>query len=71
MNGMEKIKVSSLTSITSNMCFRSKSRSISDIPPVRVPAEVERSRMNAEKKQDGQTELATYNENQEYRESMR
>jgi hypothetical protein len=27
--------------------------------------------MNAEKKQDGQTELATDNENQEYGESMR
>jgi hypothetical protein len=53
------------------MCFRSKSRSISDLPPARVPDEVERPRMSAEEKRDTKTKLAAGKENQEYDESMK
>jgi hypothetical protein len=52
------------------MCFRSKSSQISDLPPARVPVEVERPRMSAEEKQNDKTKLATDNENQEYGDSI-
>jgi len=53
------------------MCFRSKSRGNSDIPPARVPVDVERPRMSAEEKQDNKIKLAADNENQKYGGSMR